>query len=481
MIRSELFREVFEQSHVPQVLITLDLKTSMGNKAFYSFVGYTKEEWASMTIEDISHPEDYKINVQLMNELIRGERIHYQLEKRYFHRSGAIIHGTLNVSLITDPITDEQYMFAQVIDTTEKYLMDQSLKNSEKKYRLLAEHSSDMIMLHDVKGVYHYISPSFKTILGYETSSLIGSTSPYNFIHPEDIQRVTEHHQQLIMGNKNTTLFSYRVKKADNSYIWVESNIKGVLDKETGELTEIISVSRDIQQRMDTYELLNKSERLAIVGRMAAAVAHEIRNPLTPIKGFISLLSDNREYNPYFIEIILSEIKRIESIITEFLSLAKPAKRKMIDIEIDHLLMHVLNLIQTEALLENKELIVQMDKIPKILGDENSLKQVLLNVLRNAMESIEGHGTVTISLNIEEGCACIKIQDNGCGISKERLTKIGEPFYSTKEKGTGLGLMTSLQIIENHHGKMDIKSEEGKGTTVTIFLPIESPLPIEMN
>lgn len=132
MIRSELFREVFEQSHVPQVLITLDLKTSMGNKAFYSFVGYTKEEWASMTIEDISHPEDYKINVQLMNELIRGERIHYQLEKRYFHRSGAIIHGTLNVSLITDPITDEQYMFAQVIDTTEKYLMDQSLKNSEK-------------------------------------------------------------------------------------------------------------------------------------------------------------------------------------------------------------------------------------------------------------------------------------------------------------------------------------------------------------
>lgn len=473
MVRSELFREVFEQSHVPQVLITLDLKTSIGNKAFYDFVGYSKKEWDSMTIEDISHPEDYIINVQLMKEVIRGRRTHYQLEKRYTHKSGAIIHGTLNVSLITDPETHEKYMFAQIIDTTEKYLMHQSLKNSEKIYRLLAENSSDMIMLHDLHGVYQYISPSFKTILGYDTTDLIGETTPYNFIHPEDMERVTDHHHQLIKGIKSTTLFSYRVKKADDTYIWVESNIKGVFDEGTGELTEIISVSRDIQQRMDTYELLNKSERLAIVGRMAAAVAHEIRNPLTPIKGFISLLSDKREYDPYFIEIILSEIKRIESIITEFLALAKPANRKMIEIEIDQLIKHVVNLIQTEALLQNKEIIVRIDKLPKITGDENSLKQVLLNVLRNAMESLEEQGTVVITLNIEKCYACIRIQDNGCGISKERLAKIGEPFYSTKEKGTGLGLMTSINIIKNHYGKMEIESEEGKGTTVKILLPIE--------
>ncbi|WP_147535184.1 PAS domain S-box protein [Bacillus marasmi] len=473
MNRFDLFREVFEQSHVPQIIITLDLKKSKGNKAFYDFIGYTREEWNAMTIRDISHPEDYIINAQLMNELFRGERDYYQLEKRYFHKSGAIIYGTLNVSLITDPVSNEKYMFAQVIDTTEKIIMNQSLIENEKKYRLLAEHSSDMILLHDVNGVYQYISPSFEAILGYDRYKLIGVSSPYDFMHPEDKPRINALHQQLMDGIKTSNLFSYRIKKADGSYIWIETNIKGVFDIKTGELTEIISVSRDIQQRVETFELLNKSERLAIVGRMAAAVAHEIRNPLTPIKGFISLLSDKREYNPYFIEIILDEIKRIENIITEFLALAKPSIRKMIVLEVDQLIMKVVNLIQTEALMQNIELKVRIGEIPRIIGDENSLKQVLLNVLRNAMESLEENGTVHISSKIEDRYVCIIIQDNGCGISKERLSKIGEPFYSTKEKGTGLGLMTSINIIEEHFGKIEIESEEDIGTTVKILLPID--------
>ncbi|MEW8987405.1 MAG: ATP-binding protein, partial [Bacillus sp. (in: firmicutes)] len=288
-----------------------------------------------------------------------------------------------------------------------------------------------------------------------------------------DKPRINALHQQLKDGIKTSNLFSYRIKKADGTYIWIETNIKGVFDIKTGELTEIISVSRDIQQRVETFELLNKSERLAIVGRMAAAVAHEIRNPLTPIKGFISLLSDKREYNPYFIEIILDEIKRIENIITEFLALAKPSIRKMIVLEVDQLIMKVVNLIQTEALMQNIELKVRIEEIPRIIGDENSLKQVLLNVLRNAMESLEENGTVHISSKIEDRYVCIIIQDNGCGISKERLSKIGEPFYSTKEKGTGLGLMTSINIIEEHFGKIEIESEEDIGTTVKILLPID--------
>lgn len=471
MLHSELFKEVFEQSNVPQMLSTIDLTTTIENKAFYDFFGYTKEEWATMTIKDISHPEDYEIDLQLMQELIMGQRLYYKMEKRYFHKSGMQLCGIKNVSLISDPETGKQYLFSQVSDTIEKYLINESLRNSEKKYRLLAENSSDMIMLHDENGAYQYISPSFKTILGYEPSLFIGS-SPYDFIHPEDIHTVQNHHQQLVTDKTNMPLVAYRVRRSDQSYIWVESNIKGVFDVETGELTELISVSRDIQQRIETYELLKKSEKLAIVGQMAAAVAHEIRNPLTPIKGFITLLSKTKEYNPLFIDIILSEIKRIEIIITEFLSMAKPNNRKKSVIQIDQLVEQVVNLIQTEAKMENKQITVQLETILQIVGDESSLKQVILNVLRNALESLEEQGTAAISLFIEEGFACIKIQDNGCGISQERLAKIGEPFYSTKEKGTGLGLMTSLNIIENHHGKMDIESEEGEGTTVKIYLPI---------
>ncbi|AZB41080.1 PAS domain S-box protein [Bacillus sp. FJAT-42376] len=470
MVRSELFREVFEQSHIPQVLISLDLSAMLQNQAFFDYLGYTREEWAHMAIKDISPREDYETDSIFMQELISGKRSYYQLEKRYYHKSGRLLYGTLNVSLISDPETEKQYIFAQVLDTTEKLRMNESLRSSEKKYRLLAEHSSDLVMLHDPDGTYQYLSPSFKTLLGYEPSQLIGC-SPYDYIHSEDIPIVRKHHLQLAEKKIMMPLVSYRVRKLDGSYIWVETDIKPVVDEKTGELTELISISRDVQQRIDTYELLRKSERLAIVGQMAAAVAHEIRNPLTPIKGFITLLSKTKEYNPVFIDVILNEIKRIETIITEFLAMAKPNNRKMNHIQVNDLVKQVVHLIQTEALMENKQITLHLEATPPVSGDENSLKQVFLNVLRNALESLAAQGTVSISTFTEGGLACIQIQDNGCGIPQERLAKIGEPFYSTKEKGTGLGLMTSLNIIENHQGRMEIQSEEGEGTTVKIYLP----------
>ncbi|HYK73027.1 MAG TPA: ATP-binding protein, partial [Pseudoneobacillus sp.] len=289
-----------------------------------------------------------------------------------------------------------------------------------------------------------------------------------------DISIVNNNHKKLIDNDEYIHLVTYRARKKDGSYTWVETSIKGVYDEKSEKLTELISVSRDIQKRMETDELLRKSEKLAVVGQMAAAVAHEIRNPLTPIKGFMTLLSKTKEYNPMYIDIILSELKRIELIITEFLSMAKPHHKKWGSVHLDQLVRHVSNLLQSEAIMENKEINLDIQStIPRIIGDENSLKQVVVNVMRNALESLDKNGKVQVTLYKEDGYISIKIIDNGCGISEERLSKIGEPFYSTKEKGTGLGLLTSYQIIENHNGKIFIDSKEGKGTTVIISFPIK--------
>ncbi|WP_442593616.1 PAS domain S-box protein [Neobacillus sp. D3-1R] len=473
MIRSSLFKEVFEQSSVPQMLSTFDMSVNIGNRAFYDYLGYSKEEWEQLSVKDISHPEDFVIDEQLMGEMKQGVRSHYQIEKRYFHKLGMILTATLTVSLIRDPETNERYYFAQINDCTDQYAIEQSLRKSEQKYRLLAEHSSDIIMLHDVNGTYQYISPSVESIIGYKPAEMLG-TLPYDYVHQDDIQTLWGNHQKLLKNEETLQLVTYRVRKKDGSFSWLETSIKGVYDEETGELTELISVSRDIQKRIETDELLRKSEKLAVVGQMAAAVAHEIRNPLTPIKGFMTLLSKTKEYNPMYIEIILSELKRIELIITEFLSMAKPHHKKWGTIYLDQLVVQVSNLLQSEAIMDNKEIILDIqNKIPRIIGDENSLKQVVVNVMRNALESLNKNGKVKVTLYKEEGYICIKVVDNGCGISDERLTKIGEPFYSTKEKGTGLGLMTSYQIIQNHNGKMDIKSKEGEGTTVIISMPIK--------
>ncbi|MDZ5472982.1 PAS domain S-box protein [Bacillus sp. 31A1R] len=471
MINSALFKEVFYQSRLPQVFGPIDLTTMVFNHAFTDFLGYSLEELQHLSVKDLSQEEDFIKDYYLLTQLIEGKIKEYQFQKRFYHKNGDIMIGQLQVSLIKDEETGQQYILGQVFDLTEKIAIEQRKNESEKKYRLLAENSSDFINLHAVDGTYVYVSPSISS-LGYCPDDLLGE-DPFQYIHVNDLEEVKRLYGKVV-NNGESVLSTYRYKKKDGSYIWLESTIKAVSDEQSGEVTQIISVTRDIEQRMNTYELLKKSEKLAVVGQMAAAVAHEIRNPLTPIKGFMQLLSTGGTLNPAYSTIVLNEIDRIDSIITEFLTLAKPNMEKQEIISIDHLIKSVIQLLLPQAMLKNKEIYFSIPDINlTTFGDTNSLKQVFINVIQNALDAIEEKGNVHIKVYQDEQYACIEIKDNGCGIPSDRIPNLGEPFYSTKEKGTGLGLMTSFKIIEQHEGKINIESEEAKGTTVYIYLPIK--------
>jgi two-component system, sporulation sensor kinase A len=253
MFQSRLFKEVFEQSSVPQMIYCLNTKNTLGNKAFFEFIGYSKEEWKDLSVKDISHPEDHEMDVLLLNELLAGVRSHYQIEKRYFHKSGMLLIGTLNISLVSEPGTDNRYIFAQIIDCTEKYAIDEVLRKTEKQYRLLAENSSDIIVLHKTDGVYKYVSPSVQSILGYHPYEMIDK-DPYDHIHPEDTIIVANFHDQILSGEEQDVLLTYRIKRKDGSFIWLESSLKGVYDQLTGKLKEVISISRNIKRSIVTRE-----------------------------------------------------------------------------------------------------------------------------------------------------------------------------------------------------------------------------------
>ncbi|WP_281730418.1 PAS domain-containing protein [Metabacillus endolithicus] len=197
MLQSSILEKVFMQSTIPQMIFEYNLKQNVANKAFFEFIGYSKEEWDELSIEEVSHPEDYVLDMQLYHEVYTGKRESYQMEKRYFHKSGEIIWGSLHVTAINDPMTNNKYFLAQVFDITEQKNLERVLTHNEQKYKLLADHSSDIIGLYLPDGRFLYTSPSINQILGYEDDELLGEL-PYSFIHPDDISFVEKKHKTLL-------------------------------------------------------------------------------------------------------------------------------------------------------------------------------------------------------------------------------------------------------------------------------------------
>ncbi|CKG26950.1 sensory box histidine kinase [Bacillus paranthracis] len=240
-------------------------------------------------------------------------------------------------------------------------------------------------------------------------------------------------------------------------------------------------IVRDITERKKTEELLNKSDTLAAIGQLAAGVAHEVRNPLTVIKGFIQLFQINKEDQEKYFDLMLSEIERIEAILQEFLSIAKTDEISTEKKNIYQIFKNVVSLMNTKAIMTNIQVELYTNSKDIIIEcSENQLKQVFINILQNSIEAMPDGGEISIHIKeIGKDGIIISVIDKGIGIPEERIKRLGEPFYSTKEKGTGIGLMLSYKIIESHQGNISIMSEVGVGTTVTIYLPkIQSKKPL---
>lgn len=225
---------------------------------------------------------------------------------------------------------------------------------------------------------------------------------------------------------------------------------------------------------MSHAEKTKQTEKLALVGELAAGIAHEIRNPLTSIKGFIQLASQKKgkDIPPLYIETILEELDRIDQIVGEMVVLAKPAPEIKRKVHLDKVLQETVNLMIPQALIHEIELTLEIEPgLPYVIGVSNQLKQVFINLIKNAIEAMEHGGTVMIKASRRSGNIVITIADTGRGMSQETLRKVGTPFFSTKDMGTGLGLVITFRLIQNHKGKVCIRSEVGVGTKFKIIFP----------
>jgi two-component system sensor histidine kinase HydH len=240
-----------------------------------------------------------------------------------------------------------------------------------------------------------------------------------------------------------------------------------------------VAVIHDITELKRYEEEAKKAERLSALGNLAAGVAHEIRNPLNAISITVQRLKsefeprkDQEEYLS-FIQTVLNEIKRLDNIINQFLSLAKAQKLTLVSTDMNKFLNEVIGLVEMDAGDKNIQVIRTIEKLPELRIDPDEMKKALLNIMLNGVQAMPQGGELRINASPDElkGNVIIKIKDSGVGISQENLSTIFQPYFSTKAKGTGIGLSIAYRIISDHKGKIGVESEVGKGTTFTITLP----------
>jgi signal transduction histidine kinase len=206
-------------------------------------------------------------------------------------------------------------------------------------------------------------------------------------------------------------------------------------------------------------------DRLNIIGEMAAGIAHEVRNPMTTVRGFLQMLAKKEHDSPNFsfYGLMIEELDRANSIITEFLSLAKNKAVNLEYANLNHIIEAIVPLIEADARISNKSIVLELSEIPKLLIDEKEIRQVILNMVRNGLEAMNEKGEVRVRTYCEESAVVMAIADQGSGIKTEILENIGIPFQTTKEKGTGLGLPVCYSIAARHNAKIMVETGP-KGT-----------------
>lgn len=435
------------------------------NPACERIFGYPSDELMKLTYMKLVTLDHLERSLSFFYKSLEGKLQNFDCQ--IFHKSGEII----DVNVTNYPIVIHEEIvgvYGVAKDISEIKRQRKKIQQSEKFYKDIVEHSPDAVVIAKGERIVFANDTAVHLIGAKNKQEMIGeNTFDYVDIDYYDIvkKRVTD-----VERGKTVDFIEEKLVRTDGKIIEVEvKSIPAIYDNEPARHIII----RDITEKKRTQQLLLLSEKLTVAGQLAAGIAHEVRNPLTAIKGFLQLMESHDETNDHYLEIIKTEMNRIEVILNELLLLSKPQDMKFRKKNLKVILKNIKALLDTQAVLNNIEIVIDyLSDIPEILCDENQLKQVFINLLKNSLEAMPNGGKIRIEVALHgRDKIIIRFIDQGCGIPKANIQRIGQPFFTTKENGTGLGLMISMQIIENHQGTFDITSDQ-IGTTIELTLPV---------
>ena len=346
----------------------------------------------------------------------------------------------------------------------------EDLEESRNRYAALYDFAPVGYVNLDHKGCIQEINLTGASMIGLERSQLIGLPMSV-FVAKSDLKLFLDHLRRCRRTDEKViTELSFATK----SGALVQVQLLSVPYKSTGDCSSLYkTVITDITERKHYEKELARLDQLNLIGEMAAGLGHEVRNPMTTVRGFLQLYRKKDSFIQYkeIFDLMIDELDRANSIITEFLSLAK---NKVVIFKLQDLntiLKNLFPLIQADAMVLDKHINLQLEDIPKLSLDEKEIRQLILNFVRNGLEAMSSGGNLAIRTYIDGKEVVLSVQDQGKGIEPDILEKIGTPFFTTKDNGTGLGLAVCYGIAARHNAAINIKTSPG-GTTFLVMFKI---------
>ncbi len=474
----EKYRRLFELGSDALFLIEIETGRIIDlNDSAIQMYGYSREEALQMKNTDFSAEPDKTRSATLESE--------EQIPLRYHRRKDGTIFPT-DISVAYFAWRGKEVCIAAIRDITERKQAEETLRQSEERYRTILESIEDSYFEMDLAGNYTFVNDANCRIMGYSREEMIGMS--YRAVMPQqDAKAVYQDFNRVYRTGEPITGLSYTFIHKDGVIGFGELAVSP-LRNEKGEVIGFRGVGRDVTERVQTErdrrELEQKaqlSSRLASVGEMASGIAHEINNPLTSVIGYAELLMQTKNIPQDAkegVEVIHEGAERVAGIVKRLLTFARRTTAEKEYVSINDIIATTLALQDYELETGNIKVDLQLDPdLPVTVASSGQLQQVFLNLIINAkteMESAHGKGQLSIKTERLDDTIRISFKDDGPGIRKENLDRIFDPFFTTREvgQGTGLGLSVCHGIVIDHGGRIYVESKPGKGATFVVELPI---------
>jgi len=429
------------------------------NERYAAAFGFNREEMLGKSVIELGIWADQAERQAMVQKLAAGSQISNQ-EYRFRSKSGETGYTVSSVNQVN--IDGEKCLIASVIDVTEQKKVLADLRKTEALFNRIFYANPLLLAITTKNGTFLEVNETLLKTYDYTREEVLGFTVADINLYAD----INERAKYLAEIEEKGFVQNFATKYQTKSGEILDVLLCGVAIAWNNEQCIFTSIN-DITELRQYQKEVARLDRLNMVGEMAASIGHEIRNPMTTVRGFLQLLGSKERYAPdkEYMDLMLEELDRANGIITEYLTLAKNKTVELKKQSLNQKIRTILPLLQADAMKQDKYIKVELGEIPYVLIDRNEIKQLILNLVRNGLEAMSPGGALTIKTCQDGDEVVLAVQDQGTGIPPEVLEKIGTPFLTTKENGTGLGLAVCYSIAQRNKAQIEIET----GATGTTF------------